>query len=461
MIALPPVPPPPPPPNGKWDKVKKLILSILAFIWKTIVFLLKLPLMLMKQVFLFAKKHFVGLLVTTISLGFVFAILQYGGKFGGIGNIIMALSLIVAGIVSIVLTMAILVATLYLKNKPARENNHDVKDIWQWFGYCSNTPRLIRAVVTGLDENNGPIVDYILADGVYDQTAKELVPASNPYIPTGPIDKLVWKKFGKRRFGPPIFSSLRPLSIDRVVPVNSIKSASAKIAEMLSGGEKVKKYGLKEIIYRPTQHMDIDTIDGKRFNVISYATVRVFNPEPAFTIYKDNFLETLSERIGGFLSKRIIAMTWDQYKATGKDFAKEDTDKLDADLKNLGVKFENLTMSDPELNATIQDAMELRFRAEEEAAAKREKGRGERDYAISIGEGTARVTELNAVANRKRFEELIILYRKQGMSEVAATEEAIRVILETQNAEAIGKLTTYVAGGSNTGIVLNPGDKKP
>jgi regulator of protease activity HflC (stomatin/prohibitin superfamily) len=154
-------------------------------------------------------------------------------------------------------------------------------------------------------------------------------------------------------------------------------------------------------------------------------------------------------------------MTWDQYKATGKDFAKEDTDKLDADLKNLGVRFENLTMSDPELNATIQDAMELRFRAEEEAAAKREKGKGEKDYAISIGEGTARVTELNAVANRKRFEELVTLFRGKGMSDVVATEEAIRVILETQNAEAIGKLTTYVAGGSNTGIVLNPGDKKP
>jgi hypothetical protein len=61
---------------------------------------------------------------------------------------------------------------------------------------------------------------------------------------------------------------------------------------------------------RPTYHADIDLGEGFRINVISYAEIVVDDPEPAFTKYKDSFLQTISDYIATFVSSRLINMGW-------------------------------------------------------------------------------------------------------------------------------------------------------
>ncbi len=350
------------------------------------------------------------------------------------------------------MTFAILLATLaVLLVKPPENSGDDPKNIWQILGFIPDTPNVIRAVVTGWDEKNGPIVEYILPNATYNTATKRIDDAANPYENETLFYKKIREKFGMRRFGPPLISSLRPLFIDRVVNVDSQTSKNTSIMGQLVGSV-VKRYGLYRRIYRPTLHQDLDTKDGVRFSVISYAIVSVFDPNLAFTVYKDNFLQTLSELIGGFLSKRLVTKTWEEYKETGKDFEKAELDKFNHELDILGVDLIQLTMSDPELNSSIQTIMEKRVSAKETAEAAVVTADGEKRATITRAEGQAQATERLAKANRKRFEELVEMYTTQGVPAADAAAMAKETIKDSQDAEAIGKLRTFVAGGSGVQI---------
>jgi regulator of protease activity HflC (stomatin/prohibitin superfamily) len=385
--------------------------------------------------------------------------------------------LITLGIVSVTISFLVaLVGLFFLLSRKKGEDGvtgsgvprDEEKDFWQHFGLVDDSPNLIRAIVAG-NENTGPIIGFItnVLGKKYDPITKKMVPLSpgeNPYGNETWFERFVRRTFGKRVFGFPFIRNLRPLTIDRVVKKNTSDGGSETDLSKQLSASFVKRYGLYGEILRPTHHKDIDTKDGVRFSANSYAIIEVTNPEPAFTIYSDSFLQTISEIISGFVSSKIIRMTWEFYKRKGRDGNKFDATEiaeLNLLLGALGVKVIQFTMSDPQLAASIQTALEKRKTAQETSAARRLEGEGEKDYRISIGEGDAKVIERVAKAKASRFEELITLYIKNGWSNREAVDKANAMIVAEFNADAIGRLTgTYVAGGAGVQMAIPTGGRR-
>jgi hypothetical protein len=353
------------------------------------------------------------------------------------------------------------------------QKTHDeVKGFWQYFGLVDDTPNMIRAVVAG-NENKGPIIRYIanVTGMKYDPDQKMLVPLEeigkdnkgkpifeNPYADESLLGTFLREKFGKRIYGWPIINNIRPLQIDRVVRAKTT-TEKLTLADQLSASS-VKRYGLKVLIFRPTFHDDLDTNDGIRFSVISYATLEVFNPEPAFTVYNDDLLPNISEIISGLISLKVLPNSWNHYKTIGKEIQPHELTHLNQKLESMGVKIRQLTMSDPEINSDMQKTLEIKKTAVETAAARKLAGTGEKDYAIEVGKGQAKAIEIIAVAKASRFAQLIDLYIKNGWSNKEAVDKANAMISAEFNADAIGKLTTYVAGGAGIQITTSGGEKK-
>ena len=352
------------------------------------------------------------------------------------------------------------------KTEEERKSTDEVKSVWQFFGLVDDTPNKIWAVVTG-NEETGPIEGYIsnVSGKKYDPLKKKMVPLAlgeDPYAGEDPIATLIRELTGKRVFGKPFIHSLRPLGIDRVVtketgvepdPAKQLKSAF------------VRRYGLYGEIYRPTYHVDVDTKDGVRFNVYSYAIIEVEDPEPGFTIYKESLLQSASQIISAFLSGKIINMSWDDYKESRKTGLKLELGKLNKMLKPLGLKVTQLNLSDPQLSLSslkVQEAVEKKKIAIETAAARREEGKGESDYEASVGKGKARAIASIAIAKAKRVTEYVAINKANGMNDKEAVIEANRMVEAEFNAEAISKLTgTYVAGGAGVNFNVNGGAKTP
>jgi regulator of protease activity HflC (stomatin/prohibitin superfamily) len=376
---------------------------------------------------------------------------------------------------SIFLTVMFTVIALFLlltqKRKGAdgttgnlRGPEDEVKDIWQSLGLVDDSPNLIRAKVAG-NENTGPILEYfgnvrgkkVEPNGV----VRPLHPNEDHYADETDIEALIRTTFGKRVYGLPIIRNIRPLTIDRVVVKDTERTLLDPAQELTASF--VKRYGLYENFLRPTKHVNVDTKDGVRFTVTSYVVLDVVDAKPAFEIYPDSLLQTISKIVSGFISTKVIALNWDEYKAKGSNgqkFTQAELEELNLLLQPLGLIVKQFTMSDPVLNPQIQQAFERKATAVETAAAKREEGAGERDYRKSVAEGDAMGIERLAVAKRKRFEELVTLYKANGVTAPDAVDKANAMIAAEFNAEAIGKLTgTYVAGGVGVQFAIT-GEKK-
>lgn len=343
------------------------------------------------------------------------------------------------------------------------QKTHDeVKSFWQYFGLVDDTPNLIRAVVAG-NEDKGPIVGY-LTDGSskFDPILKRLVPIApgeDPYADENPLEKILRTKFGKRIYGWPLISNIRPLQIDRVVKAKTT-TQKLKLADQLSASS-VKRYGLKEKIFRPTYHDDLDTTDGTRFSVTSYATLRVFNPEPAFTIYSDDLLPNISEIISGLISSKVLPYDWEHYKETRREgIHLDELTALNLKLEPLGVEITQLTMSDPEVNDDMQAALEAEKKAERAAAAKIREGTGQRYFDIQIAEGQSVAIERLAKAKAARISELVAFYERKGILVEKAVEMANDLVAREFTAESIAKLQGTYAPGLGAGVIGLGGEKK-
>lgn len=378
--------------------------------------------------------------------------------------------LILFGLLSLFLTMIMVaVGSFFLLTKKSargsatgdQKTQDEIKDVWQYLGLIDDTPNLIRAVVAG-DESKGPIIGYItnIPGKKYDPTQTgprkivPLTPGEDPRADESEVAKLIREFSGKRVFGLPIIRGIKPLTVDRVVQKDTKGKRDAAEFENQLIANSVKRYGLYHEILRPTYHEDVDTKDGVRFNVYSYAVIEVIDPEPAFTIYPDSLLQTISQIVSGFISTKVIAMTWEEYKEAGKDGKKFEVGELNPLLLKLGVEVTQLTMSDPELNESIQKAMEAKATAEQAAAARIEQGKGEKGYLEQVADGNRYATEQAAIANARRFKELIELFKSNGVSEADATEEANKIIIAEVNAEAIGKLQGTYAPGTGAVVAL-------
>ncbi len=367
----------------------------------------------------------------------------------------------------------IIVITGLLVRKPEEQESSEKWGFWRSLGFVDETPNLIRAIVAG-NEENGPIINY-----VGNVKGKEIRPDGklkpkrvNTKVTIENLTNLVrneisiqsWliKTFGVRWIGLPYLRNVKPVYIDRVVRKDTEETPQEKIRlSSALKASKVKKYGLYAEFPRPTYHHELDTKDQVRFNILSTAIVEVEDARPFFEVYSDGFLQTISDIIGTFISNQVLKMDWETYKGKGEKSDKqlgtekfgEAMEDLNLRLKPLGVKVKHLYISDPEISKAaekMQEALEATRIAKEKANAKLAEADGEGGYIAKIAE-----------AKTRRVSALMEMYVKGGMPAPEALRLATATVVAEINAEAVGKLTTYVAGGTGVQIGLpTEGGKK-
>lgn len=390
--------------------------------------------------------------------------------------------------VSILLTVIIIVIGLFIRPKKAVKmettdspENGDLKmrdethDLWYYLGFVDASPNTVRQVVAGSARSGKPKryfghIDYGVVDPETGKVYKKgEIPDSYTEFESGEgkfkaLLRLILENFGKRWYGIPFISNVKSLHIDRVVSKATSANQDSLSDELES--KQVVRYGYYGEILRPTLHRNSDDKDNLRFSFISYAVIRIMDFAPAFNIYNDNLLVMVSKVISGFISKSTFKMTYEQYKETGTKLTPEQTKELETILSAI-VPFEivEFSMGDPELHPEIQKAMEQKVVAKQAAEARRETGSGERDYLISVSEGTKQKTinegegeaqkiERIARARAQRFTELYNVFIGKAFSEADAMRMANEQVIAEFSAEAIGKLTTYVAGGSGVQVSI-------
>jgi hypothetical protein len=167
--------------------------------------------------------------------------------------------------------------------KDPTSNVTDHKDLWYYFGFVSYTNNAIWAIVSGSDEENGPIKEYRsnLRNRIWDPSirkVRDLRPNENPFGNESKLAKFIRLQFGKFFYGIPFLTSAKPLYIDRVTR-KLTADKNSKLADQLEASDRlVKKYWLYGEFPRPTYHADIDLGEGFRINVISYAEIVVDDP---------------------------------------------------------------------------------------------------------------------------------------------------------------------------------------
>jgi hypothetical protein len=349
----------------------------------------------------------------------------------------------------------------------------ELPDFWQRFmGLVDDTPNYIRAIVAG-PSGKGQILHYISYQEWWDPDNKKWV-ALKPgdlYPGEGPVAHAIRLKWGKRYIGFPLFRSLRPLSIERVVPISTLEK-SLKLKEQLRSNT-VRRQGLYKDILRPTLHENLTTQDNVRITVISDAYLEVSDPEPAFRTFPDSLLQNVDKINGNFISAKVTQLCYEDYKKSGKKGHKfEENDILEVNdlIRPLGLKITQLTMSNPELASSIQDKFDKRAEADVEAQttiknakakaeARREEGKGEADYVKNVGNAEAEIIERKAKADQVRIKLLTEFFIEKGVPGPEAAEMARQAdLFEGQN-DAIGKNTGVWAPGNNNIQIAVPGRK--
>ncbi len=194
--------------------------------------------------------------------------------------------------------------------------------------------------------------------------------------------------------------------------------------------------------------------------MISYAVLEVEDASPAFNIYPDSFLITVSKMISSYLSRNTFKLTYEKYKTQGNVFLTKQMEDLNESLKTLGVVCLELRMGDPELNKSIQESLEAEAKAEQLARAQKRKGEGQKAYDILVSEGQSKAISNLSAANATRFAELIKLYETKGLGGPEAVREANAMISAEFNADAVRHLQgTYVASGG--GVQLAVMERRP
>ena len=378
--------------------------------------------------------------------------------------------ILTAGLVSVILTVALIAVALFSssskKDEEAKNKNFsEDSSIWRKLGFIDETPNLIRAVVAG-DAESGPILYYTanVRGKKIDKKGRltHLEDEEDQQSGLNPFQLFTIHTFGKRWIGLPFFRNVKPIDIDRVVKKDTQDADQEKLKlSGVLGASKKTSYGLYAEFPRPTYHHELDTNDQVRFNIISTAIVVVEDAEQAFTIYNDSLLQNISDIIETFISNKVLKMNWENYKNEGSEnqtgktgtekFAKS-MDDLNCRLSPLGVIVKHLFISDPEISKgaeEMQKALEATRIAKERANAK---------SAEADGEG--RAIERIATAKADRYRQLVEFYKAQGVSAPEAVVMANSMVSAEFNAEAIGKLNVYVAGGSGVQLTLPEGGKK-
>lgn len=336
---------------------------------------------------------------------------------------------------------------------PETNRAHDeLMDPMERFGLVDDSPNMYRAVVSG-PSGKGRILRIIS-----DLDAR----SGNPLV------VLIERLSGKRYYGLPFVTSIRPIDIDRVVRKQTqTTEAESSLISQLDATGIVRRRGLMRQFPRPIYHPAIDTLDGVRINLNSYLVIEVIGPRPEapFTIYKDSLLQTIDQIVGSHVATKINQMKLEDYKASNSGAVNRfDLGELNRKLRILDVRALQHNVSDYEIvknSPEVQRAMEEVVIAEQQAKAKRTAGKGEADYTIRTGAAKARVVERMAKAEAVRFDELFKSFRVKGVSEAQAIKMAQAVIVAEVNAEAIGKLVYYGAGSSGVQLAVpGVGEKK-
>lgn len=362
--------------------------------------------------------------------------------------------------ISVVLTgLLVFLAVLMLFTPKSVEYKN-----WEDWGLVDDTSNAARAITAGRNEDS-PIIGFIAnIQGLrYDpktETMLDIGPNDDTHAGENPFEKFVRWATGKRIYGLPFIRGLATISIDRVVRKTTVPGVKRKLAEELEA-QNVKTKILKGIIYRPTYHSDYDLKDGTRFSVTSYLFLKLRRPRPAFTVYKTTLLQTVDEIVVSFLKSEILAQTWDDYKASQKKSYDDKLGELNKLLEHVGYEATGLTLSDPELNQSMQAANEAAAKAKQEALAAVVTAEGERDSKMRIADGRAYVIEKLAQARAKRYNALIELFKANNVSDKDATQMASNQVAAEFNAAAVGKLTgTYVSGNAGVQLGIPAGANK-
>ncbi len=261
------------------------------------------------------------------------------------------------------------------------------QSIWYRLGFVDYTDNVIYGVLGG-NEKRGSIIGFVgnlsKFKKIVDWETGEVKDMPPGYVPEDdPVLKFLFEQYGKRWVRIPILRSLRPMKIYRVTVRETARQGTA-LDERLEA-TSVTRYGLYYEILRPTKHRDIDTGDNRRFSVNSFSTLHVVDAKPAFTVYQDNFLETASDIIATYLSGAILSQGYQTYKDRSKvkdtknKLSVVELNELNERLKLIGLEVQAVSLSDPELAAKFQDAIDLRVVKEELAEGIRATGKAEAD----------------------------------------------------------------------------------
>ncbi len=347
------------------------------------------------------------------------------------------------------------------------KKHDEVHDLWYYFGFVDDAPNVIREVVAGPEKSGRPkrFIANLRYGNINSKNGLIEMVADPNDLKDGedlsPFLNWIRHTFGKRWYGIPFITNVKPLTIDRVVNKNT--GATQKDEKKTEGYDvsveleamPVRRYGLYGEILRPTFHKDMDTEDNIRFSVISYAVLQVFDASIPFNVYPDNYLITISKLISGYVSELTFKVDYAEYKKRGNKLTDVELAELSERLKTLGVKVVSMTFGDPVLHPSIQADMEVEAKAKQNKLAKKQLGESERDYLIDTGEGEGQKIERLSKANASRINELTAVYTANGMKPEQAVIAATSLILGQANADAVSKLTGVYAPGTGSVVTLS------
>ncbi len=319
------------------------------------------------------------------------------------------------------------------------------KDPLQGFGIVHKTPNLIRAVVAG-DEHQGDILGYISTVEGMDYGNKILKIDVPPQI-----EWAVRFFLGRQVYGFPIIRKIRPLTVDRVVEKPTKPGEKRGLAEELESSTDIR-YGLYGRFPRRTHHGAMDTRNKVRFAVNSLANLEVFDPEPIFTVYKDNFLQVVDTQIGSFLKALIVSGTYEHYLDGQKKFSEGNLDELNKLLRPVGLRCTMLTLSDPELHPEIQAAMQREAEAGQDAKAQIIKAEAQKRADTLVSEGQAAAIRNLAEAKGKRAKEIYAQIRSAYFSDNDAMVAAMAQVEKEFIAQAVQNHAGTLVLGGNSGL---------
>lgn len=277
--------------------------------------------------------------------------------------------------------------------------------------------------------------------------------------------------FGWRWVRIPIFQGVRSLNIDRVA-VRKTKHQGENLESQLLN-TVVERYGLYDVILRPTYHAAVDTNRNITFKLVTYVRLRVIHAGIIYEKHADNFLELASKEISSVLSGSVLTLNYKAYQnrcteeETKNRFSRKEMKELNERLKAIGLEATESLFDDPDLPLEVRERMQAAGLAEVDADKKRIEAAAAKDAAIEIATGQKEAEILVSQGKAQALENLrkaeaagINVVREAltvaGIPEAKAVEILVNRDISFANANAVGSLKgTFVAGGGVGGLNLN------